>query len=208
MTDKENYWSRFAEGLEEKTNYVVGKESFDKMKAHIAEQKDLGNTLELGCGDGAYTIVLINNVKHLTATDNSDEMLDQIRKLFKNEDKLTIEKADCKNLPYEEGIFDTVFMGNLLHVIDDPNNAALEARRVLKPGGRLIVISFTPDGMEPSNAFALLKRFKEIFGEPSQKKPMGLRIGTRIVKKAGFTVEAGKIVGGLTKAFFISAIIN
>lgn len=41
MTEKETYWSRFADDFEDKSNYVVGKNDVDIVLRRLAEQKDL-----------------------------------------------------------------------------------------------------------------------------------------------------------------------
>jgi ABC-2 type transport system ATP-binding protein len=205
---KEIFWSRFAEDLDQRTNHVVGKENFDKMKAYIAEQKNLGNTLELGCGTGAYTRILIDNAKHLTVTDYSDEMIKYCEQFFKGNDKLLVEKANCINLHYKNQTFDTVFMGNLLHVIDGPLEAVMEAKRVLRRGGRLIIISFTNEGMKLRHILPLMFRFLKTFGKPKHGEQLTIKKATEIVNNAGFIVEKTKLIGGSTKAIFISAITN
>jgi len=73
--NKETYWSRFANDFEDRVNYIVGKNDTELMKSFLSEQKSLGKTLELGCGSGTYSEILICEAEHLTATDFSDEMV-------------------------------------------------------------------------------------------------------------------------------------
>jgi len=75
MIEKETYWSKFADDLEERTNYVVGKNDIEIIESFLSKQKALGKTLEVGCGNGTYSKILIREAEHLIATDYSDEMV-------------------------------------------------------------------------------------------------------------------------------------
>ena len=145
--EKETYWSKFADDLEERTNYVVGKNDIEIIESFVSEQKALGKTLEVGCGNGTYSKILILEAENLTATDFSDEMVAVAKERLKGVENVSVEKANCFNLSYPDSSFNTVFMANLLHIIREPEKAVAEGKRVLKKNGRLIVISFTTEGM-------------------------------------------------------------
>ena len=125
--------------LEERTNYVVGKNDIEVIKTFLTEQKTLGKTLELGCGNGTYSEILIREAEYLTVTDFSDEMVAVSKKRLKGIGNISVEKANCFSLSYPDSSFDTVFMANLLHVIPEPEKAVAEGKRVLNKNGRLIL---------------------------------------------------------------------
>ena len=137
MMEKETYWSEFADDLEEQTNYVVGENDIEVTKTFLAQQQTLGKTLELGCGNGTYSKILIREAEYLTATDFSDEMVAVSKKRLKGIGNISVEKANCFSLSYPDSSFDTVFMANLLHVIPEPEKAVAEGKRVLKKNGKL-----------------------------------------------------------------------
>jgi len=147
ITMKINKWEKFADSFEEKNNYVAGLENIKLVKNSLSSLSNLGEVLELGCGNGTYTKCFVNSSTHITATDISEDMLSVTRKIFKNTENITIEQADCFNLKYSDNSFDTVFMANLIHIVPDPEALLSECFRVLKNGGKLVVVSFTLHGM-------------------------------------------------------------
>jgi SAM-dependent methyltransferase len=56
--------------------------------------------------------------------------------------------AEIRNLPFSENSFDLITIHQVLHYIDDPEHAVAEAARVLRPGGRLLVVDFAPHDLE------------------------------------------------------------
>ena len=159
MDQEETYWSKFANDFEDRVNYVVGKDDIEIINKVLSEQKFLGKTLELGCGSGMYSEILIRKTEHLTATDFSDKMVSISNERFKKIKNVSVEKANCFSLSYSDSSFDTVFMGNLLHIIPEAEKAIAEAKRVLKTKGRLIIISFALEDMTIFNKLAMFYRY-------------------------------------------------
>lgn len=206
---KETYWSKFADDFEERNNYVVGKESMAEILRIVSAQKVLGKTLELGCGNGTYSKILMHEATHLTATDFSDEMVAATQKRMENIENITIEKADCFHLAYPDSVFDTVFMANLLHIIPEPEKAGTESRRVLKKGGRLVVISFTTEGMIFSNKLGMIYRYLKTYGKPpSTAQKLTVKKAWDIIEGSGFKIEEATLIGNKVKAIFIRALVD
>ena len=207
--EKETYWSKFSNDLEERTNYVVGLKDITVLKRVLTEQKSLGKTLELACGNGTYSKVLIRESEHLTATDFSDEMVAVSKIRLKGIGNISIEKANCFSLSYPDSSFDTVFMANLLHVIPEPEKAVAEGKRVLNKNGRLIVISFTTEEMTFFNKLGMTYRYLKTYGKPpSTAQALTVQKTREIVKRCGFKIEESKLLGNKSKAIFINAIAN
>lgn len=129
---RETYWSQFAADFEEKNNYVVGLENLQLMYDQLGTIKDLGYTLELGCGNGTYSKVIRPNLTSLIATDYSEEMLEVAKRNLSDHSNITVQKENCFALSFNDDSFDTLFMANLLHIIPTPELALKEAYRVLK----------------------------------------------------------------------------
>ena len=59
-----------------------------------------------------------------------------------------VRHGDIYALPYPNASADLVTIHQVLHYLDDPGRALVEAARVLKPGGRLMIVDFAPHELE------------------------------------------------------------
>ena len=207
--EKEQYWSKFADDFEERNNYVVGSEDMGIILDEVKQQKDLKNVLELGCGNGTYSKVLITEATQLTATDFSDEMVNAATSRLKTFENIKVEKADCFNLPYSDSSFDTVFMANLLHIIPEPEKAILECKRVLRKGGKIIIVSFTTEGMSIINKISMVYRYLKTYGKPPTcAQNLTVNKVEEMLVNNGLKVEGSKIIGNKVKAVFSTGYVE
>jgi ABC-2 type transport system ATP-binding protein len=201
---KEKYWSRFQATFDENQEYVVGKDFLDDVKENIKRLSDLGEVLELGCGTGYFTEVVAQNADHVFATDLSDELLERAKIRLNEIDNITIQKENCTSTSFSSNQFDTVFMANLIHVIENPSLALQECYRILKDDGVLIITSFTNHGMKPLEIIKLGFRFMKVWGKPPKHthrfSPDSLG---SLMETAGFTIEESKLLGDKTKALYL-----
>ena len=201
---KEEYWSRFQTSYDKNQEYVVGKDLLNELKENIMILPDLGEVLELGCGTGYFTETVALNADHVFATDLSDELLEIAREQIKKPAKITIQKENCMNTSFAPKQFDTVFMANLIHVIEKPSKVLQECYRLLKNDGLLIIASFTNYGMKPLGKIKLGIRFIRAWGKPPKFthrfSPDSLN---SLVKAAGFSIRESKIIGRKTRSLFL-----
>lgn len=59
-----------------------------------------------------------------------------------------VRQADLHNLPLDDGCADVVVMHQVLHFLSDPSSAIAEASRLLRPGGRLLIVDFAPHELD------------------------------------------------------------
>jgi ubiquinone/menaquinone biosynthesis C-methylase UbiE len=130
---KEEYWSKFANTFDKDQTYIVGEPVQQALMEMLSGESGLGELIELGCGAG-FTKVLAENASHAMATDLSDEMLAVARKQLKDRQNVTVEKANCEKTDFPDGRFDSAFMANMIHVIENPSIALWESYRILKKG--------------------------------------------------------------------------
>lgn len=129
--------------LEAKIRYVMGKNNVRRIQQRLSALTNSGRVLELGCRSGIYTACLLEQAVSITATDPSDEWLTVVSSRFQHDNKVKVEKVSCFFLPYQDHTFDTIVISHLLHQIPNQERALMELRRVLKPNGRLYIISDT-----------------------------------------------------------------
>ena len=97
---------------------------------------------DLGIGDGLLTLMLAEVAGHVTAVDISGEMLSQLLARARAKGIANVEtvEAPIEDLPLPDASHDVAVMSQALHHAESPARALGEARRILVPGGRLIVL--------------------------------------------------------------------
>jgi ubiquinone/menaquinone biosynthesis C-methylase UbiE len=110
----------------------------------LAAEADLSGrrVLDVGCGTGRLLEYLTSayGVRG-SGVDATSEMLAVARERLPPEVRL--EEARAEVLPFDDGAFERVTMTLVVHLLERPR-AFLEARRVLVPGGRIVVATFDP----------------------------------------------------------------
>ena len=107
--------------------------------------------LEVGVGTGFLAVALIkaNDIKDFAGIDISEKNIEICKKLFEaNNVSGLLEVAKGENLPYVDGLFDTVILPEILEHVHKPELIIQEANRVLKDCGQLI-ISVPAKGVMP-----------------------------------------------------------
>lgn len=119
----------------------------------IAGRTGRGTLLDLGCGDGAYTVPAALRGCTVIAGDISHQMLRLLlKKAQRNRvqpSRITACRMNALSIPLAEASVDGVILNNVLHLISEPERVIAEVHRVLKPGGSLIMevnSSGVPDG--------------------------------------------------------------
>ncbi len=115
------------------------------VKEVVSGQQPVVNVLDVACGTGDMCVELLKRGCTVTGVDLSEEML-AIAKVKGERLKVKVEVADAENLPFEEESFDGVTCAfgvrNFVHL----EKGLSEMLRVLKPGGRMVILELaTPD---------------------------------------------------------------
>lgn len=106
--------------------------------------------LDAGCGSGPLSEALRARGAVLTGFDSSPAMVDLARQRLGQDADLQV--ADISQpLPYPDGAFDDVVVSLVLHYLRDWTAPLAELRRVLKPGGRLLLSVNHPRILESSS---------------------------------------------------------
>lgn len=99
------------------------------------------DVLDVGCGTGAIALLLAEMGHRVTGLDISEAMLEKAREKATPLDlSAEFKCGDAEELPFEDGTFDAVVGRHVLWTLPNPEKAVAEWERVLRPGGRVIII--------------------------------------------------------------------
>jgi SAM-dependent methyltransferase len=101
---------------------------------------------DLGCGEGYLTVETARWAKHVTAVDRATGVLTRAKALAarKRLSNITWKKGELEAVPIDSGSMDVALLSQALHHAADPAAALGEASRILKPGGRLLILDLRP----------------------------------------------------------------
>jgi ArsR family transcriptional regulator len=99
---------------------------------------------DLGCGTGQLTEVVAPYVEKVVAVDSSTDMLDAARQRVGAARNVDLRQGDLESLPIEAGELDAAMLSLVLHYSPSPGRALAEVARVLRPGGRVLVVDMLP----------------------------------------------------------------
>lgn len=129
-------------------------------RTRAADRADVGfgdAVLDVCCGTGDLAFELAKRVSpggHVVGCDFSEQMLDLAReKAAQRGAPVRFEWADALQLPYDDGRFDAVTVGFGVRNFADRDQGLREMARVLKPGGRLVILEFTEPRRPPFSTF-------------------------------------------------------
>jgi ubiquinone/menaquinone biosynthesis C-methylase UbiE/biotin operon repressor len=98
--------------------------------------------LKIGAGEGTLSQLIAQRAKKVIAIDNSEKMVEFGQKLAKENKLPNLEYrlGDIESPPIDDSSVDLAILSQALHHAESPAKALAEAHRILKPGGRLIVL--------------------------------------------------------------------
>lgn len=160
-------------------NSVMSAGLHHRWRQRAAERTELkpGDTaLDVCCGTGDMTLELARRVDpdgYVIGCDFSEPMLDLARKKAAGDfPSARFEWADALQLPYDAGRFDAVTVGFGIRNFADRDRGLLEMARVLRPGGRLVILEITQPRRPPLSTFyslwfdRIVPRLGSLAGDP------------------------------------------
>ncbi len=109
---------------------------------------------DIGAGTGYFARAIAERVGpggHVHAVDLQDEMLAVLREKLAAHPELPVTPvlARAESTPLPDDSFDLVFYGSVWHELDQPGLVLLEARRLVKTGGRIAIVDWRSDAPSP-----------------------------------------------------------
>jgi len=95
---------------------------------------------DLGCGTGRIAEVLAPFIGRVVAIDASPDMLEAARRRLADVANIDLRLGRLEQLPIEDGVLDAACVALVLHHAPDPGRVLTEVGRVLRPGGRLLIV--------------------------------------------------------------------
>jgi ubiquinone/menaquinone biosynthesis C-methylase UbiE len=142
VSDDPYRWDERVEAWEEVATSAAFLEIRDRI-VELAEPRRDDHVVDLGAGTGLLTLALAPRVQELTAVDISERMLERLDDKAAADGLNNVEPlvADLRRLPLEDECATLVVSNYAFHHLDDPGKelALAEARRILRPGGRLVI---------------------------------------------------------------------
>jgi ubiquinone/menaquinone biosynthesis C-methylase UbiE len=139
------HWDRRASHFDEDFGHSIRtpaeRAAWDRILDLILPARGGADALDAGCGTGFLTFELAARGHHVTGVDFASSMIAEARrKAAALGVSVRFEEADAEQLPFPPARFDLVVSRHLLWTLPHPEAAIDEWIRVLRPGGRLVVV--------------------------------------------------------------------
>ena len=145
------------------------------------------SVFDVGCGNGVFSRLLLDNFGDVTGIDISQKMIDAIPKDITENQRFSALCSDMLVHDFKDDQFDVVFLMDILHHVRRQKELLEVAARLVVPGGRLVLIEYIPSATRSKVVQFIEETFiEEIF----LVAPDTIRGWL-----AGFTVEYREISG-------------
>lgn len=130
--------------------------TLDRTRSYLSKEDTV---LEVGCGTGSTALLLAGDVRHITASDLSANMIaiGTEKAAAEGVSNITFVTADIYDPFLDAGPYDAILAHNVLHLLEDLPMALERISRMLKPGGLFISKTVYRPGTGASLKFRLLK---------------------------------------------------
>ena len=137
--------SDFIEAHADEVRNVQDNEQLNTAILDTVEPASIGDMLDIGTGTGRMLRLLGQGATHAVGVDISREMVAVARNTVQSAGLVhcTIRHGDMYQLRFPDDSFDTVTIDQVLSRAEDPALVINEAARVLRPGGRLLIVDFS-----------------------------------------------------------------
>lgn len=115
----------------------------------LIDPRQNSSLLDVGCGSGILIKFLLdaNRGMKLFGLDITPKMVEVAKRKFANNSTVKITLGSAVKMPYRDNSFDYVTCASSFHHHPDPLQSAREMVRVLKPGGKLLILDMCIEGL-------------------------------------------------------------
>jgi ubiquinone/menaquinone biosynthesis C-methylase UbiE len=161
--------------------------------------KNGDKVLEIGFGRGTALIEIskaVGEKGEVFGIDLTPEMIKISKQRLAKQGILNVrlEEGDARNLPYKNNYFDVVYISSTLELFDTPDIPVVlkEIKRVLKPEGKLGVVSIPKENREKSFGVRIFEWSHRTFSEYASCRPIYLEDS---IRNAGFKIIRTEVIG-------------
>ncbi|MGE3799696.1 MAG: class I SAM-dependent methyltransferase [Candidatus Kapaibacterium sp.] len=134
---------------------TVREDEWSWLGKHLPTKQPL-RALDIGCGNGALLAELSSKLTLGVGVDASKEMVERARERFKDQKQLQFAQVTEPRLPFDDQSFDVVLSFMSFRYLDwDPIMA--EIRRVLAPGGKILIVDMAASPFRLRESFAFIR---------------------------------------------------
>ena len=146
----ESYFGDNAKNWDEIRSLHISEEQVEEALVELVGTGEFDNFADIGTGTGRILELLAPLCGHATGVDTSREMLAIARARLQDSGlkNAQVRHGDMFSLPFETESVDLLTIHQVLHFLGDPGGALEESGRVLKPGGRMVIVDFAPHDLE------------------------------------------------------------
>ena len=141
----------------------------------IADLESSHTILDIGCGPGAAVRAAAGSVRCAVGVDRSESMIAIADRRSEGFDNVQFTAAGAEDLPFPDETFDRVWTIHAFHHWEDREQGIAECLRVLRPGGRLLIVENETKGahgLDDARASDLAQSLREAgFAEASVSRP-------------------------------------
>ncbi|WP_147194116.1 class I SAM-dependent methyltransferase [Pantoea sp. MBD-2R] len=158
-----------------------------RLSEWLYDSKD-ATVLDIGCGAGHVSFTVAGQVAEVTAYDLSEKMLKVVGETAQARGlhNVMTRQGPAENLPFEAGRFDVAISRYSAHHWHDVGLALREIKRVLKPGGKFILMDIAAPGHPVLDIWL---QTVEMLRDPSHVKNYSQGEWLRMVNESGMMVK-------------------
>jgi ubiquinone/menaquinone biosynthesis C-methylase UbiE/DNA-binding transcriptional ArsR family regulator len=140
----QDYFQKVAKSWDRVRAMHVPQKQLEEALLEVVGGEPIGDLLDIGTGTGRMLEILAGQTERGVGVDLSSGMLAVARTNIERAGLTHVHarKGDMYHLPQDEASVDLAILHLVLHYSDNPGEVIYEASRVLRPGGRLIVVDF------------------------------------------------------------------
>jgi len=146
----QDYFQKHAANWDEIRSLHISENEVEAAMRELLGTGPFAQFVDLGTGTGRVLELFSSSFNSGLGIDVNNTMLSYARSKLDNQghNHIQMRHGDIYNLPLPDASSDAVSVHQVLHFLVDPAGAISEAARILKPGGRMLIVDFAPHGLE------------------------------------------------------------